>query len=241
VEYQKRSINGDAGEYLVAYRVTKLLHLPCRLLPIDLGVDAEIELLNQKGESTGDVIKVQIKSFDKIPAGDTYSVYVDERHITYWKRFCLPLIVCCVDLSTERVFWQRIDNFKAYHTDGESKKITFRIPDDELIASSRDELMRFVYPDESKQIERLFNDVKTKVHALPSSTTNVFPDFKSIYAHEDEIEEIQSQFDNLQRLFAAYPWRVSGEVHAEFEWMKNRVGNLRSEFGKAHAELINGG
>lgn len=65
-EYKKRSVNGNAGEYLAAYQFTKILQWPYRMLDIDIGVDGEIEILDSAGISTSDVIKVQVKTFNSI-------------------------------------------------------------------------------------------------------------------------------------------------------------------------------
>jgi hypothetical protein len=64
MEYQKRSKNGDAEEYFVAYSATKLLGWRCRLYEVDIDIDGEMEVLANAGDSTGDVIKPQIKTFD---------------------------------------------------------------------------------------------------------------------------------------------------------------------------------
>jgi hypothetical protein len=45
VEYPKRSRNGDAGELLVAFTTNRVFGWPCRLLDIDIGVDAELEIM----------------------------------------------------------------------------------------------------------------------------------------------------------------------------------------------------
>jgi hypothetical protein len=56
---------------------------------------------------TGDIIKIHIKTFEALK-GARASVYVNDRHIGYWKRFCVPVILCCVDLSRKQVYWKQI-------------------------------------------------------------------------------------------------------------------------------------
>jgi hypothetical protein len=64
-KYTSKNISGDAGEYLAAYMVTHKLGWPFRLLGVDIGVDGEMEVLNENGESNGDVIKVQVKALNR--------------------------------------------------------------------------------------------------------------------------------------------------------------------------------
>ncbi|MGQ5675295.1 DUF4365 domain-containing protein, partial [Lacticaseibacillus paracasei] len=74
MEYPKKSVNGDAGEYLVAYTITKLFGWPCRLFGVDIGVDAELEILDDEARSTGDVIKIQVKAFDRISSSESKGI-----------------------------------------------------------------------------------------------------------------------------------------------------------------------
>jgi Domain of unknown function (DUF4365) len=134
MEYQKRSKNGDGGEYFVAYSVTQLLGWPCRLYAVDIGVDGETEVLDNAGRSTGDVIKLQIKTFDRITAEVAANVYTDEKHISHWKKFCLPVIICCVDLAAEKIYWRQITTTEAFASGGVSMRVglTLRITCTEL-------------------------------------------------------------------------------------------------------------
>lgn len=51
-KYTAKNISGDAGAYLIAYTATHRLGWPCRILGIDIGVDAELEVLDQLGTRT---------------------------------------------------------------------------------------------------------------------------------------------------------------------------------------------
>jgi len=138
MKYQIRNRNGDIGEHLVAFRIMKLLGWPCRLLSIDLGINAEVEVCNAQSESTGDIIRLQIKSTDSHDGGDRLTIYTDERHVNYWKNYCAPVVFVGVDLKTETVFWRQITSLGNYDTDGQSKKIGFCTKHDLLDAETAD-------------------------------------------------------------------------------------------------------
>ena len=59
MKYSKTNIIGDAGEHLLVARIIKLFGYPCRLNSIDIGIDAEIELIDTNYKSTGKFINRQ--------------------------------------------------------------------------------------------------------------------------------------------------------------------------------------
>lgn len=149
-KYTSKNISGDAGEYLVAYVVTHKLGWPFRLLGVDLGVDGELEVLNDDGESDGDVIKVQVKALAALSDADNY-VYVDEEHIKYWKNFSAPIIVCCVDHAAATVYWQSIYQTETYLSAGEARRLTFNPrTSHRLDASSKKQFRELVTPSAAK-------------------------------------------------------------------------------------------
>ena len=240
MEYPKRSVNGDAGEYLVAYTVTRKLSWPCRLYGVDLGVDAELEVLDGSGQSTGDIIKIQVKAVERIPSADQASIYVDDRHIEYWKRFCLPVIVCCVELSTEKIYWKQITATEAFKSGGESRKVSFCLEHDKLNETSAELLRALVHPAESKQIEPLFSQLREAFARLPSESTQYY-DIDSIVEAEELCEAVRQAIDKLAPLIAYFPWRLSSVAHAEYMHIKNSVRHLKGNLGRMASEIMNGG
>ena len=61
MKYIKKSLVGDMGEHFFIYKIMEMFRWPCRLYGIDLGIDAEIEILDNENRTTGRIIKVQIK------------------------------------------------------------------------------------------------------------------------------------------------------------------------------------
>ena len=240
MEYLKKSINGVAGEYLVAYKVTRLLGWPCRLYGVDLGIDAELELLSDNGQSTGDIIKIQIKAKDKIDTQDSTSIYLDDRHIDYWKRFCLPIIVCCVDLSTENVYWKQITSTEAYESGGESKKVGFCLKHDLLTENSREVLRKMVYPDVSDQMAKLFKQAQGMHQELPQGYTQ-YSSFDLIERDRVACTELQNVLNSIEKLISLAPWRVSTLALRELNGMRDAIRTRSIELNCATTDLANGG
>lgn len=95
---------GDAGEFYFAYRVASDLRWPCRLIEIDIGIDAQIEILDDDRRSTGKFVAIQVKTTD-VGAREWR---VSRRHIRYWNSISVPVFVALVDLRTSEVFLHRV-------------------------------------------------------------------------------------------------------------------------------------
>jgi hypothetical protein len=239
MEYQKRSINGDAGEYLLAYKMTRILGWPCRLYGVDLGVDAELEIMDSNNESTGDIIKVQIKAIEEVKTTGSVSIYVDDRHINYWKRFCLPVIVCCVDLNNEKVYWKQITSTEAYATKGESKKVSFCITHDLLEPVSGNKLKELACPNDSKDIEPLFDNLLNLYKHITDQDGGYF-DEQAIYAMEYRCDEVDKVIARIEELISHFPWRLSTMALSQLRTIKRNVQITRNDCGYQHNNMVNG-
>ena len=108
-QYTKKQAIGQAGEYLVGAVVAHRLGWPYRTQPIaDLGIDGEIEVLDETGTSLSGIIKVQAKATAKEDEESTvppFARYVSEAHYEYWAALSLPVIVCRPVLATGKIYW----------------------------------------------------------------------------------------------------------------------------------------
>src|SRR5690349_21713482 len=61
----------------------------------DVGIDGQIEQVNEKGEATGKIVAAQIKSGNSylVDKGDYFWFYPQEKHRNYWCVFPLPVIL----------------------------------------------------------------------------------------------------------------------------------------------------
>lgn len=240
MQYQKRSVNGDAGEYLVAYIITHKLGFPCRLYGVDLGVDAEMEIVDEHQHSTGDIIKIQVKTVDSIGSKESASIYIDDRHIDYWKRFCFPVIMCCVDLSETKIYWKQIITTKAYKTGGESKKITFCLKHDILDEQSIYKLCQLVYPPKSKNIGLLLEQLIQSAERLPSERV-MYGDFKSIDRTRSLCDQLEIDLKKVELLISNFPWRVSLMDMRLLNNIKSQIQGVRNILSYCELDLIEGG
>lgn len=240
MKYGKTNINGDAGEYLLAYKFTKMLGWPCRLYGQDLGVDAEIEILDESGISNGDIIKIQIKSVESIKLEKHHYVYVDDRHIEYWKRFCLPVIVCCVDLSTENIYWKQVTATEAYETSGESKKVSFCLEHDKFTSSCKESFGLLVSPEETKNIDKTYRDSQALIETLPRKNSS-YQSIAEIERVELICENIDFEISKIDKIINSFPWKISSISLRKLNSMKYTVRETRKDIGMSETDLANGG
>lgn len=102
MEYTEKNRIGDAGEYYFAYHVTQKLGWPCRLLDVDLGIDAQIEVLDEKQQVTGKFILAQVKT----TSNGVCSVSIKKKHFEYWSSIKEPVILVFIDINSHNVFYK---------------------------------------------------------------------------------------------------------------------------------------
>jgi hypothetical protein len=233
VQYEKRTASGDAGEYFAAYTITRLFGWPCRLYGVDLGVDGEVEIIDDHRTSVGDIIKIQIKAFDDEESKSTVSIYVEDRHIQYWKKYCLPVVLCAVDLHRESVYWKQITATEAYESSGKSGKVELFASTDLLTASCKSAWSQLAAPSESKNIDDLFG----KLAKLESKLPDYVPDsamIDDLIQVSERCEEIDRLLGKAEAIIAHYPWRVSSVALGWLQNLRYRVLRLERRCGQLH-------
>lgn len=85
-----------------------------RQLESDIGIDAHVEPVVEE-DATGQLIALQIKSglsyFRK--RGAAYVYYGEPRHLAYWERHALPLILILHNPKTGEMLWTRVERHRA--------------------------------------------------------------------------------------------------------------------------------
>lgn len=73
----------------------------------DVGIDAQIELVDSKGGATGKLASIQIKSGDSFVdvETETFTLRAKQRHFEYWMRHALPVIGVVYSPSLGRAVW----------------------------------------------------------------------------------------------------------------------------------------
>jgi len=121
MKYPKIAATGHAGEFFFAYQIARILGWPCRLFDIDIGIDAQVEILDAKRVSTGKFVAFQIKT-TSLEGVD--GRYVGPDQLAYWKELGHPVFLVLVDLESESMYLHRIDPRRKYPT---TKSGFFRI------------------------------------------------------------------------------------------------------------------
>lgn len=74
-----------------------------RDIAIDYGIDAEVEIFEKNGDTTGLTFKVQLKAMEKPDHIGPYRD-IDVDHLRYWGRLDVPVLLIAYDDSTDRVY-----------------------------------------------------------------------------------------------------------------------------------------
>lgn len=108
--FSKTSSVGEAGVGVVVNAVkTKMRWIYREQTAVDIGIDGEIEIVNPGETSTGILIKVQVKSTEKINLKQKISVPIERSHLNYWQKLQLPVIILLVDVQQEKAYWLPIN------------------------------------------------------------------------------------------------------------------------------------
>ena len=108
-QYSQAKAIGNAGAFKFGELITRMFRWPVRLgeESTDLGVDAEIEVCDHEGNSTGKLIKAQIKSTEFNPDVRGSRYYLPRDHLDYLCQLQLPVILVYVDISAQSgVYWR---------------------------------------------------------------------------------------------------------------------------------------
>ncbi len=96
------------GVCAVELKLTELRFVWRETRNTDVGIDGQIEYVDENGACTGHVIAAQVKSgksyFKKIDSNFIY-FKPDEKHKNYWANFPLPVILFLHDHEKNETFW----------------------------------------------------------------------------------------------------------------------------------------
>ena len=234
MEYTSKARHGDIAEHLVAFRIMKLLGWPCRLYGIDLGVDAEVEILDAKGITTGDIIKLQVKSVQDTPPTDKFEIYCRDDHVEYWQRFSTPVIFCGVDLSNDAVYWKQITASDSYDTRGVSKKITFSKNADTLSADTKIAWSLFVTPREVHELAGLMETYRT----FEADTANGAGDLDMVVAYDERFVQAKIIEIKIERIISIVPWKINGNQLALYQALKEILNRRKRDNDQLGVEIL---
>jgi len=95
------------GISIVAEKLARL-NLVWRETPsTDVGVDGQIEFINETGEATGQIVAVQVKSgpsYLREGANNSWAFFPSKAHRRYWEQFPVLVLLFLCDPETRCVF-----------------------------------------------------------------------------------------------------------------------------------------
>lgn len=110
MRYIERVANGNAGEFYFAYWISNKFVWPCRILDIDMGLDAQVEIYDDNCHSTGMFIGVKVKTTSK-KIDDSLRVSVPIKNLIYWQSINDPIVIVRVFLNDNGlpvIFWKHL-------------------------------------------------------------------------------------------------------------------------------------
>lgn len=101
----------------------------------DVGIDGQLEYVDENGNATGNIISVQIKSgvsFIK-EKDDNIIFYPELKHRQYWENFPLPVIIIIYDPEHKIAYWNDVRRVLR----SENKEIALKIPKTQIFNLSQ--------------------------------------------------------------------------------------------------------
>lgn len=112
----------------------------------DYGIDAQVEIV-KNDILTGDLIAIQVKSglsFFKEETDNSYIFRTDNKHIHYWTKYSLPVIIVLYHPEEDKIYWESINNNSILST-GKNWKVN--IPKNKLLTEdSLSEIENLIQP-----------------------------------------------------------------------------------------------
>ena len=194
MKYSFGTANGDAGEFFVAYKIAKELGWPCRLFDIDIGIDAQVEILTPDRKSSGRFVALQVKA---ISTKETDRRYVGHRQLVYWRSLEIPVFVALVDLKRERIFLHLVESDKQYEkTSGGKYVVQFDLNADEFAPKAT--AARFIAASE----RRVMNHIKEWLEEVDEAIDEMLSDVEDLREGNPNPDALIEDMDRRDELAA---------------------------------------
>lgn len=208
-----------------------------RQLEADFGVDAQVEVV-EAGQPSGKLFGVQIKSGPSYfhRRGDDYVYYGEQRHLEYWERHSLPILLVLYNPENDMMLWQRIERHLV--TESLNGRWSIEIPATQTLTvdSTFSLLRRFPSSDpESERRNRLALDVELMRQVRDASAAYVLIDEwqnKSLNFRGATIALEEYDADPIHDVsFLASTSNPSRVFDWFFPWLEFKYGDIPEEDG----------
>ncbi|AFH91924.1 DUF4365 domain-containing protein [Providencia stuartii] len=208
--YLEKIANGNAGEFYFAYWVSNKFVWPCRILDIDMGLDAQVEIYDDENNSTGMFIGVQVKTTAKTLA-ETPSVSVPIKNVVYWESISDPIILVrvCFNNGNEPpcLYWQHLNKEElTSHINNGADSVSFRFTEENIL-SEEDKIewiKLFLKPNDLEFIEQIEN-INNNLINYAEMFKNNFPNGWDSFSPGDELNDLLNKHDEFQHIININP------------------------------------
>lgn len=139
----------------------------------DIGIDGQIEHINEKSKATGRLVAAQVKSGSSYlhDKGEYYTFYPSEKHVNYWSLFPLQVILFVYNPNDDRIYFTDV-KFQLSIPDRKAKHIV--LDKEKYLSSETVELIFEAtgqFSSEYLSIDEVFNMMLRTV--CPNPTFNI--------------------------------------------------------------------
>lgn len=228
MKYTSNTAIGDAGEYFFAYQISHVLGWPCRLFDIDIGIDAQVEILDEDRNSTGRFVAFQIKtSADEEPQSYWY---VKEKQLSYWRDMDTPVFIVSISLKTQTMYLHQIKKKFPYHkTEGDLIRINFDLVGEKFSDSSGKRIKAAAEESIMAAIQVHLTDAKLKIDEVKSVIDEMEDYSDPPYLIEVMSRRGEAYNDLLQAKTLAANYKIGDQQCGEVQiYLEETLNELRS-------------
>lgn len=226
MKYPIKTANGDAGEFFFAFQIASVLKWPCRLYDIDIGIDAQVEIIGDDRTSTGKFVAFQVKATS---SEEQDCRYVSQMQLAYWKELELPVFVVLVDLTQKTMCLHRVAINKSYPlTDSGSVRIDFDLKKDQFSERSGDVIVAAANEMGLLHVRKHLQVVQKGVEGIRSAIASMddFPDPNLLIEWMDRRNILKEELAQASALVNAL--RVGDSEYSKVEdQLESALGALR--------------
>ncbi|ELQ9310613.1 DUF4365 domain-containing protein [Serratia marcescens] len=243
MSYIEKVANGNAGEFYFAYWVSNNFIWPCRILDIDMGLDAQIEIYDEQYHSTGMFIGVQVKTTAKT-LEESPCISVPLKNIVYWESINDPVVIIRVCLNNNSqepsLYWKHLKktelkNYlkKAQIKSYETVSISFEENNNFLKKSDKSLWLKLFLRDEDIVIIEHAETIKSKIVFLGQYFEENSDDGRLTagYPYHNFPSELNDILNEYDKLFNAV------KINPRLEYLSNEVSSAINSYN-LHINII---
>lgn len=205
--FKSTGVTGKAGELYFAYWIVRNFQWPCRILDIDVGIDAQVEVFEDE-ISTGDFFAVQIKS----TIGHTPDIQISLVDFEYWQQMennvILVSVVFSGNYNEPDIYWKHFphDEINKIISNAEEKQFSSKLitfsPTDKLEPDSKAAWVDSLLSESDRELIRIAKSLIADMEAYD------FDNFvKENYHEQDQHKDVitfSSNIDHINGMFIDY-------------------------------------